>query len=365
MFTSGRKSSGGIPALILCRMSFRPTAVGGRISEEYFQMVETEDRSPAPLTIRVTRAAQHFDITPEQFEGFAFENGDTIAVLPESEAARLPKSWSDICIEIAPGHAIRVPPKYELFEFKGFHIPEHLIALTGAGSHTFENIGRAHITHFKKFVGLSPDMAILDMGCGVGRDAFQLFDFLSPRGDYIGIDVTRDSIEWCRRNITPCHPNYVFVQFDAFSELYNPFGRQTSMDFTIPVPRGSIDRIVLTSVFTHMLEDEVLHYMREFHRVLKPDGLVYANFFLYSDQILEAARTSARTSWATEFKHQGNGMYGADPNHPRGAVAYSDEAMRRMIDASGLKLKRPYVKGWWSGLYDDPEDGQDAAILGR
>lgn len=56
-------------------------------------------------------------------------------------------------------------------------------------------------------------------------------------------------------------------------------------------------------------------------------------------------------------------MYGADPNHPRGTVAYSDEPMRRMIDASGLKLKRPYVKGWWSGAHDDAEDGQDAAIL--
>jgi hypothetical protein len=37
--------------------------------------------------------------------------------------------------------------------------------------------------------------------------------------------------------------------------------------------------------------------------------------------------------------------------------------MRRMIDASGLKPKRPYVKGWWSGAHDDAEDGQDAAIL--
>jgi SAM-dependent methyltransferase len=160
---------------------------------------------------------------------------------------------------VAPGHAIRVPPKYELLEFKGFRIPEHLIALTGAGSDTFDGIGGAHIAHFKKFVGLSPDMAILDMGCGVGRDAFQLFDFLSPKGRYIGVDVTRDSIEWCRRNITPRLSNYAFLQFDAFSELYNPFGRQTSIDFAIPVPNGSIDRIVLTSVFTHMLKDEVLH----------------------------------------------------------------------------------------------------------
>jgi hypothetical protein len=49
----------------------------------------------------------------------------------------------------------------------------------------------------------------------------------------------------------------------------------------------------------------------------------------------------------------------------RGAVAFTDEAMRRMIKASGLRLVRPYLKGRWSGLHDDPEDGRDVAILGR
>jgi hypothetical protein len=105
--------------------------------------------------------------------------------------------------------------------------------------------------------------------------------------------------------------------------------------------------------------------MREFHRILKPAGLVYANFFLHSDEAMEAAKITQRTPWATEFKLQSNGVYGADPLHPRGAVAYTDEAMRRMIALSGLKLKRPYLKGWWSGLHSEAEDGQDGAILGR
>lgn len=35
-----------------------------------------------------------------------------------------------------------------------------------------------------------------------------------------------------------------------------------------------------------------------------------------------------------------------------------------MIHASGLKLKRPYLEGFWSGLHTEPDEGQDAAILG-
>jgi len=39
--------------------------------------------------------------------------------------------------------------------------------------------------------------------------------------------------------------------------------------------------------------------------------------------------------------------------------------MLQMIAASGLRLVKPYLKGWWSSLHGEPEDGQDAAILGQ
>ena len=35
-----------------------------------------------------------------------------------------------------------------------------------------------------------------------------------------------------------------------------------------------------------------------------------------------------------------------------------------MIDLAGLRLERPYLKGWWSGLHAVPDDGQEVAILG-
>jgi ubiquinone/menaquinone biosynthesis C-methylase UbiE len=291
------------------------------------------------LFVRVSRGDDYRDIQPSAFSTFAFQSGDALRVLPEDKAANLPKSWADTCIEIAPGHSIRVPPKFDFFDYRGFRIPEHLVALTGAGSATFEAVGRAHIEHFQRFVGIVPGMTVLEMGCGIGRDAFQMFDLLGSAGRYVGIDVTQDSIQWCQRKRTT--------------------------DFTIPVPDGSIDRVVLTSVFTHMLEDEVLHYMREFRRVLKSDGSVYANFFVISDAVLEAARRTNNTPFAKDFAHYGNGCYGADPAHPRGAVGYTNEALHRMMSDAGLKATS-YVKGWWSGFYGDAaEDGQDALILAR
>lgn len=296
---------------------------------------------------------------------FAFEDGDALTVVPAAEARHLPITWGDTNVPIAPGRAIRVPAVYRVAEFKGFRMPMHLVNLTGAGPETLESIGKAHIASYRKHMGLFPDMTILDLGCGIGRDAFQLIDVLSERGRYIGIDVTRDSIAWCQRNITPRHPAFVFHHADAVNELYNPFGTIHARDYRFPVEDGSVDRIVLASVFTHLLEDEVLHYLQEFRRILKPDGRVYASFFLYSVEALKAAEAKGNTAWKATFRYgYGNGVYGNDPVYPRGAVAYTADAMQRLIDRSSLRLVRPYLKGWWSGLHgNQAEDGQDAAIL--
>ena len=255
-----------------------------------------------PLRIKVTRGAREWLVEPGMFETFGFQHGDRLEVLPATAAAALPTTWGDVNVPIAPGQAIRVPPAYEFFEFKGFRIPVHLITLTGAGPESLDWIGRHHIELYDKFIGLRPDMTLLEIGYGVGRDALQLFDLLNEDGRYIGIDVTRDSIVWCQDNITPKHPNFSFHHFDAENELYNPHGGKTSMDFALPVPDGSVDRIFLASVFTHLFEAEVLHYMRECARVLKPDGQVYATFFLRTPEALEAARTSGTTSWDAEIR---------------------------------------------------------------
>jgi SAM-dependent methyltransferase len=320
----------------------------------------------AELRIQISHEDQKWEIDPAEFETFPFESGDQLSVIPVDLAATLPVTWGDIHVEIEKGRAIRVPPRIEFFEYKGYSIPIHLINLTGAGPDTLEQIGQAHVENYRKYVGLEQGMTIVELGCGIGRDAFLLVDLLGKEGRYIGIDVTRDSIVWCQNNITPRHPNFAFHHFDAHNELYNPYGTGTSMDFCLPAEGASVDRIILASVFTHLLEAEVLHYMTEFRRVLKPSGLAYASFFLYSQDAIAAAQVKGNTPWRATFAQAlGDGVYTNDPAYPRGGVAFTDTAMRRMTDAAGLQIVRPYLKGWWSGLHEEPETAQDVVILGR
>jgi SAM-dependent methyltransferase len=329
------------------------------------QLRKIEDEAPA-LHISVTRGAAQWKLAPGVFEHFNFQTGDQLQVLPAAQAAALPNTWGDTHIQIAPGQAIRVPPVYDLFKYGGFEIPSHLIRLTGADEESFESIGLRHIELFRQYIGIEPGMMVLDLGSGIGRDAFQLFDILGPAGGFMGVDVTRDSIRWCQDNISRRHPNFRFHHFDAYNELYNPYGMLKTADFRIPLEDGSVDRIFLSSVFTHILEDEVLHYMREFRRILKPAGLVYASFFHLLPEVLESAKTKHNTGWVPTFAvPQSDGVFANDPVFPRGAVGFTDEAVRRFIAQSGLRLDRPFLKGWWSGHYGDAaEDGQDVMILG-
>jgi len=324
------------------------------------------DVDPA-LRIVVRRGAEECVLTPGLFDEFEFRHGDELTVLPARRAARLIHTpEGNVHLRAADGRGIRVPKKMEFTSYRGYQMPEHLARLTGAGSETFERLGAAHIANYRKYVGLRPGMSFLEIGSGMGRDAFHLIDVLGPSGKYVGIDVQRESIVWCQKNISRNHPNFQFVHFNAAHELHNPLGTATTLDYPLPAADRSVDRVALQSVLTHIFEDEVVHYLREISRVLKHDGLAYVTFLLYSDEIVAASRKNNLTAYGLRFEHKyGDGCYVDNPQYPTGGVAYTDEAMQRMIKQAGLRLVRPYLKGQWSGYHAQPDDdGQDVAILG-
>jgi SAM-dependent methyltransferase len=317
-------------------------------------------------TISITRGSDRFEITPSEYDRFEFQSGDSIVVVTADPG---PRRTPDGCLHLRTetGESVRVPPRrYDLFDYRGFRIPTHLIVLTGAGPDTWEAIGLAHLANYARVMGLDPAMTFLEIGCGVGRDAIQLIDVIGATGRYVGTDVTRDSVVWCQQHISLDHPNFEFHHVDAYHELYNPLGTRTSLDFALPVEDGSVDRIALGSVFTHLFEDEVSHYLREIRRVLNPDGLAYATFFLYSAETIAAARRTDLTPFKLRFEHpRGTGCYVNDAAYPTGAVAYTETAMLQMIAQAGLRLERPFLPGWWSGAFAEPVDGQEVAVLAR
>lgn len=319
------------------------------------------------ITIAIKRNNHTFEISPEEFDSFTFKTGDQLSILPEVSTSLLFRTPDgSLHYRTNQDCSIRIPSTMTLSSYKDYLIPEHLCILTGAGTHTLDPIGQKHIDNYHKYMGLWSEMVFLEIGCGIGRDVFQLLPIIQDKGNYVGIDVTQDSIQWLKKNVGEKHPNFSFYHFDAAHELYNPLGKKKSLDFHLPVQNNTIDRIALGSVFTHLFEDEVVHYLHEIKRALKPDGLAYATFFLYEDVAISASRKKSCTPFNLRFEHpNGEGCYVNDPVYKTGAVAYTKEAILRMIDKAGLKLAKPMIRGSWSGLFPDSDDGQDVAILGH
>lgn len=206
-----------------------------------------------PVEVIVGRDGQSTCIGLDQIEDFSFENGDCINVEAPQDFDGMVRT-PDGCfnIRLSAGRTVRLPQTFELFEHRGYSIPSHLITLTGAGPETLEGMGKAHIDSYRKIFQFALDMTVLEIGCGIGRDALQFLDIIGPAGRYIGVDVTRDSILWCRRNISSRHANFSFVHFDAKHELYNPVGLAKSNEFRLPASDRPVDFMCLGSVFTHL-----------------------------------------------------------------------------------------------------------------
>ncbi|MBB3542449.1 class I SAM-dependent methyltransferase [Rhizobium sp. BK399] len=249
------------------------------------------------------------------------------------------------------------------YTFQGYDIPIDLIMMTGGGTETFDVISAVHMHNLRRWIGLDSNHTLVEIGCGIGRDAIPLTEILTD-GKYVGIDIIGRSIEWCKLHISPRHPNFQFYHFDVKDQIHNPPGVTATADIRLPVDDQSVDRIVLFSVFTHMLRGDIEHYLREFRRVLRPNGLVYATTFLFDDEVLASARATNLTPHDLRFEHLVEpGCRINDLTHPLSAVAFTTEAWDGMVERSGLKYAQRVLRGSWSGLFPEPNDGQDSLVL--
>lgn len=259
----------------------------------------------------------------------------------------------------------------DTFRYKGYDIPNDLMVLTGAGSESWYEIAMSHMHDYEQCCPIRLGHSVVEVGCGVGRDAMHLVDRLGPGGSYLGVDIIPRSIQWCNDNISPRFPNFRFELLDIHNEFYNPSGKLSAGDVRLSADDASIDRIVLQSVFTHMFEDDITAYLREFHRILKPEGLVHATFFIldsqddaHSRRLKEALLDPGEPSTALTFTiDYGDGCWIQLPEPPEAAVAFTPTALRRMLDNSGMELDQPIHYGNWSGRTSD--HGQDIAVLRR
>ena len=222
--------------------------------------------------------------------------------------------------------------------------PNHLRVRVGVGNRIFFNQVQ-HLTtgvNFwlhafgKKLCSL--DSQIVDLGCGCGRIAGILRDYSMGEaggfiGHYTGVDIDPEAVNWCRNNFPA--DRFSFILSENKSSIYgaanNPHKLPESK-YLIPIIADTHDFVFSLSLFTHLLESDMINYLQESYRVLRPGGIINMSFFNY-DRMLNDGLLGGRFT----FEHQIANAYIENRKYPEAAVAYKGEFLIEKARKIGFK----------------------------
>jgi len=229
--------------------------------------------------------------------------------------------------------------------------PLRLIVRTGVGNsllfpHYYYLTASSQIwLHFVShgYATLASD--VVDIGSGVGKSAVALrdFDFMGARfhGSYHGFDVDPEMVAWCRAHFP--EDRFRFTRVDARSTVYNPDGivERPRLDR----PDASADLVFSQSLFSHLLEDHVRHYLAESRRILRPRGVMLMTFFCMDD-LRALDLLGGRWSFANAI----GPAFVENLDYPESAVAYDREWMLDAARAAGFREARVVLPSYQSTL---------------
>ncbi len=192
---------------------------------------------------------------------------------------------------------------------------------------------------------------VLEIGCGCGAMVPALARMLGADGSYVGFDVHRPSIRWCRRRFA----GNGRLRFE-WADLASPYGNDASggavESYRFPAEDGGADLVIAKSVFTHLREEQARHYLREVRRALRPGGRALLTAFLFD---------GAQRPPAFPFPDADAPMRWLRRLRVEAAVAFERAHFERMVAEAGL-VQQLAIYGYWPGTATAPQ-GQDVLVL--
>jgi SAM-dependent methyltransferase len=229
------------------------------------------------------------------------------------------------------------------------------------GPGDFKKIGENYLNFFIEYCGLKPEHRVLDIGCGIGRIAIPLTKYLNNNGSYEGFDIVKKGIDWCNKHIKRAFPNFNFLHIDLKNDLYNLKTNHAAKNFIFPYKTNEFDLIILTSVFTHMIPDDVENYLKEINKVMKVGGKCLATFFILND----SSRELMKSHDGLNFKYKYGNYSLLDKNVKEANVAYNEEYLFKVIKQNNLIVEKS-MYGFWPGRpRNESLDFQDILILSK
>lgn len=249
--------------------------------------------------------------------------------------------------------------------------PQRLIDAIGGGDGI--GVGRLNMRYLLEN-NMTEASAVLEPGCGFGRNARWLAPFLSAAvgGRYEGFDILPELTEWGTEHITSRYDHVRFRTVNVVNEHYLHWQNvdhenfRSADEFKFPYESSSFDIVFAPSVFTHLLQPAVETYLRESFRVLRPGGRAMMWFFVLD----EAAKTALRES-PDKFV-EGIRMVPHSPvswalkSAPEAAIAFEESYLESIAHKLGFEFGS-VIRGHWripaGGLKGNSQDFQDIVFF--
>lgn len=113
---------------------------------------------------------------------------------------------------------------------------------------------------WKKLVGESKGVTILDIGCGPGKESMKFKD-----SNYIGIDISEDYIREAK------------LKYGSSGNFYT-----LSIDDIEKLPSQNIDIVVLKGVLHHLNDSQIFEFLNKIESKLSPDAKIIASDPVYT-----------------------------------------------------------------------------------
>lgn len=132
------------------------------------------------------------------------------------------------------------------------------------------------INYLKKQKLINDTTVLLDFGSGQGRLINGLIYTKTRINNYIGIDTNKKSVDWCNKYLN-YNDAIKFLHIPSYNARYNKNAVGLK---SLPFDNEKFNLIFLNSVFSHMISKDVVFYLKEFYKYLKPSGSIYLTAFV-------------------------------------------------------------------------------------
>jgi SAM-dependent methyltransferase len=205
-----------------------------------------------------------------------------------------------------------------------------------ARNRNFKGAGRRFLEAAVRH-GLRPGDDVLDLGCGVGRFAVAISEYLSPSGKYIGLDASQEAIALCNRWIAPKLGEFTFLWADV------P-GNGAAQAYSFPFEDERFDFVFSNSLFTHLLPTLAHNYIHEIGRVLRPGGRTINTIFLLNGDSLPRVVDSA-SPHGRLHRFEGSALV-KKLDKPERWIAHDEDLIRRAHADAALAIEDIRYGSW-------------------